>query len=92
MRFLFFSLILMMPLSLLAQLTAPGSNAVRYTSYPTSPGVNDPVFIYCNPAGTQKGSLNAVSPGGTGPFTFSWYKWNDVTKSFSILLKTEPES
>jgi len=89
-RFLFFSLILMMPLSLLAQLTAPGSNAVRYTSYPTSPGVNDPVFIYCNPAGTQKGSLNAVSPGGTGPFTFSWYKWNDVTKSFSILLKTEP--
>jgi len=80
----------MMPLSLLAQLTAPGSNAVRYTSYPTSPGVNDPVFIYCNPAGTQKGSLNAVSPGGTGPFTFSWYKWNDVTKSFSILLKTEP--
>ena len=79
-----------MPLSLLAQLTAPGSNAVRYTSYPTSPGVNDPVFIYCNPAGTQKGSLNAVSPGGTGPFTFSWYKWNDVTKSFSILLKTEP--
>ena len=90
MRFLFFSLILMMPLSLLAQLTAPGSNAVRYTSYPTSPGVNDPVFIYCNPAGTQKGSLNAVSPGGTGPFTFSWYKWNDVTKSFSILLKTEP--
>ena len=78
-----------MPFSLLAQLTAPGSNAVRYTSYPNTPGVNDPVFIYCNPAGTQKGSLNAVSPGGTGPFTFSWYKWNDVTKSFSILLKTE---
>ena len=58
--------------------------AVRYTTYPLTPGVNDPVFIYCNSSGTQKGTLQAVSPGGTGPFAFSWYKWSDITKDFSI--------
>jgi gliding motility-associated-like protein len=62
---------------------------VRYTSYPSSPGVKDPVFVYCNSSGAVKGSLNAVSPGGTGPFTFSWYKWSDVTKGFTILYNTE---
>ena len=73
-----------------AQLTASGASAVRYTSYPSAPGVRDPVFIYCNPTGTQKGTLIANSPGGTGPFNFAWYKWSDVTKSFSVLLKTDP--
>jgi gliding motility-associated-like protein len=70
-------------------MTAPGSNAVRHTAYPSAPTVKDPVFIYCNPAGTLKGTLNAVSPGGTAPFDFSWYKWSDATKSFSIFMKTE---
>jgi len=73
----------------MGQLTAPGMNAVRYTSYPSSPGVKDPVFVYCNPSGTVKGSLNAVSPGGTGPFTFSWYRWSDVTKGFTVLINSE---
>ena len=31
----------------------------------------------------------AASPGGTGPFNFTWYKWSDVTRNFSILLKTD---
>jgi gliding motility-associated-like protein len=75
----------MMPLSLLAQLTAPGSNAVRYTSY--SP--EDPVFFYCNITGTERGKLSAGSPRGVGPFNFSWYQWNNGTNSFSTLLKTE---
>lgn len=73
----------------MAQLTAPGSHAVRYTSYPSAPTVKDPVFIYCNDSGTQKGSLVASGPGGIGPFNFSWYQWSDVSKSFSTLLKTE---
>lgn len=73
----------------MGQLTAPGMNAVRYTSYPSSPGVKDPVFVYCNASGTVKGSLNAVSPGGTGPFTFSWYKWSDVTKGFTVFISSE---
>jgi PKD repeat protein len=79
----------LLPASLLAQLTAPESNAVRYTSYPSSPGVKDPVFVFCNPAGAQKGSLTAESPGGTGPFDFTWYMWSDATKSFSIFMKIE---
>jgi gliding motility-associated-like protein len=72
----------------MAQLSAPGANAVRYTVYPLTPGVNDPVFIYCNSSGTQKGTIHAVSPGGTAPYNYSWYKWSDITKSFSIFIKS----
>ena len=64
-------------------------SAVRYTSYPSAPTVKDPVFIYCNTTGSQKGALTASSPGGTGPFNYSWYKWSDITKSFSDFIKTE---
>jgi hypothetical protein len=73
----------------LAQLSAPGMSAVRYTAYPSAPGVSDPVFIYCNSTGTQKGTIQALSQGGTGPFDFSWYRWSDITRSFSIFLKTD---
>jgi gliding motility-associated-like protein len=69
----------LLPLISLAQLSAPGMSTVRYTT-----GVNDPVFIFCNASGSQKGALNAISPGGTDPFTYSWYKWSDATKDFSI--------
>src|SRR5512140_1238937 len=70
-------------------MTAPGVKAVRYTAYPSAPAVKDPVFIYCNSTGSQKGALHVVSPGGTGPFTFSWSKWSDATQSFSLVLKTD---
>jgi hypothetical protein len=72
-----------------AQLSAPGMSAVRYTSYTTAPAIRDPVFIYCNASGSLKGTIDARSPKGTGPFNYSWYKWSDITKSFSIFLKTE---
>jgi gliding motility-associated-like protein len=64
-------------------------SAVRYTAYPGALSVRDPIFIYCNASGSQSGTLTANSPGGTGPFNYSWYKWNAVTKSFSDLIKTE---
>ena len=89
MRFWFFSTFLLMPLSLMAQLTAPGSNSVQYTSYSTLPGLKHPIFIYCNASGTQKGTINAVNPVCTGTFNYSWYKWSDISKSFSIFLKTD---
>ena len=89
MRFAFLISALLLPATILAQLTAPGMNAVRFTSYPSAPAVKDPVFIYCNSSGTAKGSLNAVSPGGTGPFTFSWYKWSDAANGFTVFLSTE---
>src|SRR5664279_6453155 len=82
-------MILLVPALSEAQLSAPGMSAVRYTSYPSAPTVKDPVFIYCNTSGSQSGGLAAVSPGGTGPFNFAWYKWSDLTKSFSISVKTE---
>ena len=82
-------MILFLPAISEAQLSAPGMSAVRHTSYSSAPTVKDPVFIYCNTSGSQSGELNAVSPGGTGPFNFAWYKWSDLTKSFGIPVKTE---
>jgi hypothetical protein len=88
-RYFFLIIALLLPVISEAQLSAPGMSAVRYTTYPSAPAVKDPVFIFCNASGLQKGNLNAVSPRGTGPYNFSWYRWSDVTKSFSIFLKTE---
>ena len=89
MRYAFFIIAFFIPFVLDAQLTAPGRNAVRLTSYPSAPAVRDPVFIFCNADGTRKGALTATSPGGTGPFNFSWYRWNDNTNLFSDLILTE---
>lgn len=72
-----------------AQLTAPGMSAVRYTAYPSAPAVKDPVFVFCNSTGNQKGNLTATSPGGTGPFTFSWYRWNSTTRGFTDFILTQ---
>jgi gliding motility-associated-like protein len=73
----------------MAQLSAPGSSAVRYTVYSVSSTEKDPVFIFCNSPGTQKGSLVANNPNGSGPSKYTWYKWNDTAKSFSIFIKEE---
>jgi len=88
-RYFLLIMILFLPAISEAQLSAPGMSALRYTSYPSAPTVKDPVFIFCNASGSQKGILNASSPGGTGPYNFSWYQWNTVTKSFSTFLKTD---
>jgi gliding motility-associated-like protein len=88
-RYFLLIIVLLLPAISEAQLSAPGMSAIRYTSYPSAPMVKDPVFIYCNESGSQKGTLNAGSPGGTGPFNFAWYKWSNITKSFSTFLKTD---
>lgn len=89
MRFYLLFITLLIPSYLSGQLTAPGSGAARTSTYPSSPGVKDPIFIYCNSDGITRGTLVASSPKGTGPFSFSWDQWNNVTKSFSIHLKTD---
>lgn len=71
------------------QITAPGMNAVRYTSYPSAPAVKDPMFFFCNSQGTASASLNASSPGGVGPFTFSWFRWSDATRGFTVPVSSE---
>ncbi|MCU0455821.1 MAG: gliding motility-associated C-terminal domain-containing protein [Bacteroidales bacterium] len=79
----------MLPVSLAAQISAPGAKSVRYTSYPSAPAVKDPIFFYCNASGTETAALSAQRSKRTGNYDFSWYRWNDGTGSFSILLKTE---
>jgi gliding motility-associated-like protein len=91
-RYYFVYLLILIPYLCAGQITAPAAGTVRFTSYPSSPGRKDPVYIWCNPTGIQKGSLIAESPGGTGPFSFSWYKWSDVTKNFTIFIKTDPSA
>ncbi len=89
MRYIFLIIASILPLITAAQLTAPGSRAVRYTNYTSSPSLKDPIFIFCNSSGTQQGEMRATVSRGTGPFNFSWYKWDDVLNTFSILIKTE---
>lgn len=89
MRYFLLILILIFPAISEAQLSAPEASAVRYTSYPSASTVKDPIFIFCNSSGSQKGTINASSPKGTGPFNYTWYKWSDNTKTFSTLLKTD---
>ena len=89
-RLLFFILAILSPILSLGQLTSPGSNAVRYTAYPSSPSVKDPLFIFCNPAGTPSGSLNAARPRGSGAYDFYWYQWSNVTGSFSMNIRNDP--
>ena len=82
-------LTLFQPLLLYGQLTAPGAVSTRYTSYPSSPAVKDPIFIYCSTGGSNPGTLTATRPGGGGPSTFRWYGWDELTKSFSTDIKTD---
>jgi len=58
-------------------------HSLRYTSYPSAPSVKDPMFFFCNSQGTSSAALNAASPGGVGPFTFSWFRWSDATRGFT---------
>jgi len=88
-RFWFSIFVFLLPLAVLAQLSAPGSKSIRYTSYPSSPAIKDPVFFYCNALGSEKGTLTAVRPWGTGNYDYSWYKWNDGTGSFSTFIITQ---
>jgi gliding motility-associated-like protein len=62
---------------------------MRYTSYPSSPGIKDPIFIYCSQAGTEMGTLISTRPGGSGAYSFTWYCWNELTMSFSDSIKTD---
>ena len=89
MRYFFVIISFLLSVASQAQLSAPGSSALRHTSYSASSTETDPVFIFCNASGSQKGALTATSPTGSGLFNFTWNKWSDITKSFSIVIKEE---
>jgi gliding motility-associated-like protein len=81
--------ILLIAQAVSGQLSSSSASAVRYATYPSLPGIKDPVFIYCNSSGNVKGEVLAESSGGTAPFSFNWMKWSDATKSFSIPVKND---
>ena len=89
MRYILLLTYLVLTLTASAQLTAPGNNAIRYTNYTSNPEIKDPVFIYCNQSGTQKGTLTASLPSGAAQSDFSWFQWSDAAKNFTIPVKTE---
>ena len=85
MRYLFLIIFFFVATLAKAQLSAPGSNAVRYTNY----GIKDPVYIYCNSTGSQTGTLVATIPTGSPSSDFSWFQWSNADKDFTIPLKSE---
>lgn len=89
MRYFFLFIAVLLPALSAAQLTAPGSKAVRFTSYPSPPGSKDPVFIYCSSTGIEKGTLSAIRPKGSGVYNYSWFSWNETAKSFSDSITTD---
>ncbi|MCK7539206.1 MAG: hypothetical protein MZV63_53930 [Marinilabiliales bacterium] len=86
-RYLAF-IIILLPLALQAQITAPGSRTVRLTNYPAT-ARQDPVFIFCVPDASATGTLVAASPGGTAPYTFVWTRYDQTGGGYSIAVKTE---
>ena len=82
-RYIFLILSLLLTSDLLAQLTAPLANDEKPTAYPVSTGRTDKIFIFCNSSGTTKGSIQADSPGGTAPYNFTWFRWDNNLKSFT---------
>lgn len=86
-RYLAF-IIILLPLALQAQITAPGSRTVRMTNYPAT-ARQDPVFIFCVPDASATGTLGAASPGGTAPYTFVWTRYDQTGGGYSIAVKTE---
>lgn len=94
MRFWVSIIVFLLPVSVLAQLSAPGAKSIRYTTYPSSPGVRDSLFFYCNTEGSATGKLTAQRSKRTGNYDYSWYKWNDGSGGFSdfILSQTDVES
>ncbi|MFZ2287827.1 MAG: gliding motility-associated C-terminal domain-containing protein [Bacteroidales bacterium] len=81
-------IIIILPLALQAQITAPGSSAVRMTDYPAT-ARRDPVFIFCVTGPTTTGTLVAASPGGTAPFTFTWARHDQAAGTWTTPVKTE---
>jgi PKD repeat protein len=81
-------IIVLIPVALQAQITAPDSRAVRVTNYPVTPR-QDPVFIFCVAGDSDTGSLTAASPGGTAPFTFIWTRYDQAGGSYSIPVMME---
>ncbi len=90
-RFWFIIAAVFLPLFLHGQLTAPGAGATRYTTYPSMPGANDPIFIYCSTTGMETGTLSTSVTGGGGPYTFSWFRWSETTNNFSDAIKTDSD-
>lgn len=86
-RYLAF-IIILLPLALQAQITAPDSRATRMTDYPST-ARHDPVFIFCASGPTTTGTLVAASPGGTAPYTFTWTRHDQAGGGWSIPVKTE---
>lgn len=70
--------------SLEAQLTAPGSQAMRFTQYSGSTARKDPVFIFCAADGSDRGSLRVLPEHSATTFDFTWYRYHPGSSSFQL--------
>jgi PKD repeat protein len=80
-------ILLLIPVALQAQITAPGSNATSHTDYPVTPR-RDSIYIFCG-SSASAGTLVAASPGGTAPFTFTWTQYDKATSGYNTPVLTQ---
>ena len=77
-----FLLLLLAQVSFSQSLTSGSANSTEQTAYPTFTP-NDPIYYFCGNQGDQNGSLTAST--ASASVTFTWEKWNSVTRSFDFL-------
>ena len=71
-----------------AQISSPVADFRDSLGYPVFPG-EDPFFVFHTPDGSGSpvsGILEAVAPGGTGPYDFNWSLWDTVSGSFQPFI------
>jgi gliding motility-associated-like protein len=82
--YILFLFLLITHAGLFGQITSPEAIYGEATAYPSG-SANDTIFYYSN---IQAASLS-LTPGGAGPYTFNWYRYNTSTNSFDIPVSTE---
>ena len=71
-------------LDLTAQISSSAADfrdSLEYTDFPSK----DPYFVFHTPDGSGSlvfGDLEAVAPGGTPPYDFTWSRWDTLSGSF----------
>ncbi len=85
-----FALFIILPVDLLAQISAPGSSFTEYTSYPVS-SEKDPVYIFCSSKNSQVAVLQANTTIEGSKF-WEWERYNPQSGAFEFYFSESSSS
>ncbi|MFT6845847.1 MAG: hypothetical protein ACJAUV_002046, partial [Flavobacteriales bacterium] len=74
-------LLLLLPLTISAQITSPSANNTLVTGY-TNGIADDPIFVFCDTDGNPIGSLTAIPSGGGVSLDFHWEIYDPAINGF----------